>query len=254
MLSDVSLSVQRGQVMALLGPNGSGKSTMLRVLAGVWKPDRGACLLNGMDIGRMPRTLVARQVSLVPQDTRIEFAFTVEQVVATGRYAHRKRFERQRPEDLQTIETAMGLCDVAHLRNRLANTLSGGERQRTLIARSLATQAPYLLLDEPTASLDLKHAFEVMALCRSLAKHGHAVVLATHDLSAAARFADSAVLIRTGRLVAYGSKAQVLTPEAIAAVFEVKAQLLQGDEGTPSYVFQPLASHREGANHDLCTP
>jgi iron complex transport system ATP-binding protein len=253
-LSDVSLEVRPAQVMALLGPNGSGKSSILRALAGVWKPGQGACLLDGADITSLPRAKLARQVSLVPQDTRIEFAFTVEQVVATGRYPHRGRFEGPGAADRQAIEDALRLCDVVHLRHRLANTLSGGERQRTLIARSLATTAPYLLLDEPTASLDLRHAFDVMALCSSLARHGRAVVLATHDLGAAARFADTVALVSAGQLVACGPHTQALTPATITAVFGVRAQLLHDESGTPTYLFHPVPFHHQGAKHDHRAP
>jgi iron complex transport system ATP-binding protein len=254
LLSGISLQVRREQVLALLGPNGSGKSSIMRLLAGIWRPDRGQCLLDGTDINLLPRSQLARMVSLVPQDTRMEFAFTVEQVVATGRYPHRGRFERQRPADQQVIDTALRLCDVAHLRHRLVNSLSGGERQRCLIARSLATQAPYVLLDEPTASLDLKHAFEVLGLCRSLARHGHAVVLATHDLGAAARYADAVALVSAGHLVASGSTALVLTPATIASVFEVEAEVLHGSDGTPTYAFQPRCTQPQGVRNDLSTP
>jgi iron complex transport system ATP-binding protein len=243
-LADVDLQVRRGQVLALLGPNGSGKSSILRLLAGVWAADRGYCYLDGVDISKLPRRQLARRVSLLPQDTRIEFAYTVEQIVATGRYAHRGRFEPEGAADRVAVEQAMVLCDVAALRHRLVGTLSGGERQRTLIARCLATQAPYLLLDEPTASLDLRHAFDVMALCGTLAQRGHGVVLATHDLAAAARFADAAALVKDGRIMACGSTLQVLTPESIAAVFGVQARVLQSDDGAPAYVFQPLRSSR----------
>jgi iron complex transport system ATP-binding protein len=221
LIRGASLRLEPGRFVALLGPNGSGKSTLLRLLAGVWEPTEGQVTLDGEPLRRVPRRTLARAVALVPQDTHIAFAFSVREVVAMGRHAHLGRFERERPADREAIAEAMARADVSGIADRDATQLSGGERQRVLIARSLATAARHLLLDEPTASLDVSHALDVLALCRRLADDGHAVAVSLHDLNLARRFATDAVLLRGGTVVASGPIERVLTPAAVGEVFDV---------------------------------
>lgn len=236
-LDGVDLTIAPGEFCALIGPNGSGKSSLLRVLAGLWSAAQGEVTLDGVPLSRVKRSELARRVSLVPQDTRIDFGFTVEEIVATGRYPHRGRFDRETADDRRRVDEALELCDVAHLRKRCVTTLSGGERQRALIARSLATDAEYVLLDEPTASLDVEHSIGVLDLCRSLAESGRAIVLATHDLSAAATCAHSVAVVSAGRLVADGPRDAVLTTRVIEQVFGVQAELLRSHSGSPVFSF-----------------
>jgi iron complex transport system ATP-binding protein len=221
LVRDASVSVHPGRLLALVGPNGSGKSTLLRLLAGVWPPTAGTVTLDGAPLAGVPRRALARAVALVPQDTHIAFAFSVREIVAMGRHAHLGRFERERASDREAIAQAMARADVAGIADRDATELSGGERQRVLIARSLATEARHLLLDEPTASLDVAHALDVLALCRRLADDGHAVAVALHDLNLARRFATDAVLVRQGAVVASGPVDDVLTPALVGDVFGV---------------------------------
>jgi iron complex transport system ATP-binding protein len=242
-VEDVNLFIVPGDFYALIGPNGSGKSTILRALAGIWAASGGCVNLDGLPINRLPPSALARRVSFVPQDTKIDFAFTVEEVVAMGRYPHRGRFDRETEADRGAINDAFEKCDVAHLRDRAVNTLSGGERQRVVIARSLAAQPEYILLDEPTASLDVEHGLEVLNLCSGLARAGHGVVLATHDLTAAARYATYVAIVSEGRLVDCGARDGVLTPRAIEQVFGVTAELLATRDGAPVFVFQRKATH-----------
>lgn len=237
-LDGINLSIAPGEFCALIGPNGSGKSSLLRVLAGLWSVAQGAVTLDGVPLSRVKRAELAQRVSLVPQDTKIDFGFTVGEIVATGRYPHRGRFARETAADRRRIDEALERCDVAHLRHRCVTALSGGERQRALIARSLATDADYLLLDEPTANLDVEHSIEVLDLCRSLAASGHAIVLATHDLSAAASSAHSVAVVNKGRLVANGRRDEVLTTQVIETVFCVQAELLRSGSGSPVFSFQ----------------
>jgi iron complex transport system ATP-binding protein len=227
----VTLAFEPGQLVALVGPNGSGKTTLLRLLSGVWEPSEGRVTLEGRSLRAIPRRMAARRVALVPQDTHIAFAFTVREVVAMGRHAHRGRFERERPEDRRAVEDAMSRADVSSLANRLVTELSGGERQRVLIARCLATEADHVLLDEPTANLDIAHALEVLTFCRALAAEGRTIVIALHDLNAALRFATRAVLLSRGRIEAQGEAATVLTPEAISRVFGVQVAFVQHSAG-----------------------
>jgi iron complex transport system ATP-binding protein len=220
-----SVRVEPGRLVAFLGPNGSGKSTLLRLLSGVWAPTEGTVTLDGAPLARVPRRALARTVALVPQDTHIAFAFTVREIVAMGRHAHLGRFERERAADHQAIAQALARADVTGIADRDATELSGGERQRVLIARSLATEARHLLLDEPTASLDVAHALDVLALCRRLADDGHAVAVALHDLNLARRFATDAVLLRDGAVVTSGPIDRVLTPSAVGDVFGVSVSI-----------------------------
>ena len=225
LVRDASISVEPGHLLALLGPNGSGKSTLLRLLAGVWAPSAGTVTLDGAPLARVPRRALARAVALVPQDTHIAFAFSVREIVAMGRHAHLGRFERERASDRAAIAEAMARADVAGIADRDATELSGGERQRVLIARSLATEARHLLLDEPTASLDVAHALDVLALCRRLADDGHAVAVALHDVNLARRYATDAVLLREGAVVASGPADRVLTPALVGDVFGVRVSI-----------------------------
>jgi iron complex transport system ATP-binding protein len=225
LVRDARVRVEPGRLVALLGPNGSGKSTLLRLLAGVWAPTEGTVTLDGEPLAQVPRRALARAVALVPQDTHIAFAFSVRELVAMGRHAHLGRFERERPADRQAIAEAMARADVTTIAERDATELSGGERQRVLIARSLATEARHLLLDEPTASLDVAHALDVLALCRRLADDGHAIAVALHDLNLARRFATDAVLLRDGAVVASGPIDRVLTPATVGDVFGVAVSI-----------------------------
>ncbi len=227
----------------MVGPNGGGKSTLLRALAGIWPVAAGAVWLDGKPItqvsaqgGRAPHRAMFRRSSA------LDFAFTVEQIVAMGRYPHRGRFSRETEQDRRAIELSLERCDIVHLRRRPVNTLSGGEHQRVLIARSLAVEPQFILLDEPTANLDVEHSLEILELCRVLARGGQSVVLATHDLNAVARYASSVVLIQAGHLTDCGSDQQILDPRSLEKVFGIRAELLSTTDGQPVYVF-----HR-GAN------
>jgi iron complex transport system ATP-binding protein len=236
-LSGVSWRLSSGELQAVVGPNGSGKSTLLRAMCGIWPVSEGAVLLDGQPLGKLPRREISRRISFVPQETGMYFAFTVQEIVAMGRHPHRGRFARETAVDQQAVRTALERCDIAQLSGRLVNTLSGGERQRVLIARSLAVEPEFILLDEPTASLDVEHTLEILDLCRALAKAGQCVVLATHDLNAVARYAASVALVNGGRLVDSGDRERVLSPERLQQVFGIRAEVLSTSDGQPAYVF-----------------
>jgi len=238
LIENVSLEISPGELCALIGPNGGGKSTILRALSGIWPASAGAVRLDGTPVAQMRRADLARRVAFVPQETGMDFDFTVEEVVGMGRYPLRGRFVRPSSQDRRAVAEAMAQCDVAHLRHRSVTTLSGGERQRTLIARSLSLRPDYLLLDEPTASLDIEHALDVLALCASLAASGCSVVLATHDLTSAARFAQSCIVVRKGRVVAQGESGVLLDSDVIGDVFGVETERLQSRDGKPVLAFQ----------------
>jgi iron complex transport system ATP-binding protein len=236
-LADIDASVAPGHLTALVGPNGSGKSTLLRVLAGLLKPDAGQVWLDGRLLTTWPRRDIACRLALLPQDTRADFAFQVDELVAMGRHPHRGRFERSKAADHAAVSAALARCALGTLRTRALDTLSGGERQRVAIARCLATQAPVLLLDEPTAHLDLEHALGLFALCRSLAEEGRAVALATHDLALALRHATRVLVLSAGRVHAFGPPHEALRPEVCRAVFGVEAGWAHTATGAATLVF-----------------
>ncbi len=246
-LRDVSLELEKGTVLALVGPNGSGKSTLLRSMAGLWAASAGKVFCGGRDLRHLRRAEIARQITYVPQETQLNFEFSVREVVLMGRYAHRSRFERETTEDFAAAEEAIERADVAHIADRPVTSLSGGERQRVLIARSLATRAGILLLDEPTANLDVDHGLDVLELSRSLAREGRAVAIATHDLNSVYRYADRVGLIESGRLAATGSPAAVLTPENLERAFRVRSETLLSSEGTAMLLFHRLPGSGRGA-------
>lgn len=236
-LQDFTIDLHPGEFLAVVGPNGSGKSTLLRCMAGVWSVTEGCVDLEGRDLREISRAHVARAVAYVPQDAKLEFEFTVRETVSMGRYAHRGRFDRETDDDRTATEEALVRADVAHLAESLVTQLSGGERQRVLIARSLATRSRILILDEPTASLDVEHSLDVLQLCRSLADEGRTVVIATHDLNGACRFVDSIALMDSGKLVGVGPSASVLSPENLERAFHVRSEVASSVDGTPFLVF-----------------
>jgi iron complex transport system ATP-binding protein len=240
-LKQASVSLARGELVALVGPNGSGKSTLLRALAGLWPASpRDSVLLDDRPLADLPRRDIARRIAFVSQDSTINFAYTVEEIVRMGRYPHRGRFTRESGADRESVRLAIARCDIAHLAERNANTLSGGERQRVLIARSLAVEPEFILLDEPTANLDVEHSLEVLDLCRALAASGQVVVLATHDLNAVVRYATKVVLIHEGQIVSTGSRDVVLSQQSLEQVFHVRADTVSDGDGQPVYVFHRL--------------
>jgi iron complex transport system ATP-binding protein len=236
-LRGVDVSVGRSELLVIAGPNGGGKSTLLRALCGVWPVRQGSVLLDDQSLRMLPRRDLAKRIGYVPQESLLDFAFTVREVVAMGRHPHRGRFAIESARDRAAIDEAFEICDVHHLAERTVNTLSGGERQRVSIARSLAVQPDFLLLDEPTASLDVEHSLSIFGLCRKLAADGRGVVVSTHDLNAALRFADRVALIRRGEVFEQGSPAEVLNPTAIHTVFGVGSEAVQTGSGIRCLVF-----------------
>jgi iron complex transport system ATP-binding protein len=239
-LSNVSVRIGGGELLVLLGPNGSGKSTLLRTLGGLWSPSAGSVTLDTRALQAFSRSELARRIAFVPQDTHVDFAFTVGELLAMGRYPHRGRFSSETAADRAAIHSAAEQCDIIPFLNRSIDTLSGGERQRVLVARSLAVQPDFILLDEPTANLDIEHSLDVLELSKRLAAGGTGVVLASHDLNLAVTHATRTVLLQSGRIVAIGSPQQVLAPATLERVFRVRAELTYSCGGASSFVFQRL--------------
>jgi iron complex transport system ATP-binding protein len=225
-LRDVSLDVPRGSLTGLLGPNGCGKTTLLKLLAGVLVPDSGSVTLDGQLLTSIPRRLVARHIAVVPQETHPAFDFSVLEMVLMGRHPHLGMFQLESPDDFSVARDALAATGTSHLADRPYMTLSGGEKQRVVIASALAQSADILLLDEPTASLDLGYQLEVASLLARLNRdRGVTMVLATHDLNLAATLCDSLVLCREGRVLARGTTRDVLTPAMVQQLYGVEAEV-----------------------------
>jgi len=222
-LAGIDLAVESGQFVLLAGRNGAGKSTLLRVLLGVQPPNAGAVDLDGQPLREWLPQQRARRLAFVPQEPDCPFEFTGRQLVAMGRHAHRGRWQAMRPEDLTAIERSLAQVDASAFADRPVTSLSGGELRRIAVARALCTEAPALLLDEPTSNLDLQHALELAALLRRLAATGYTLVVASHDLNLLASSADRVVLLHEGRVFADAEPSTALCATNIATVFGVAA-------------------------------
>jgi ABC-type cobalamin/Fe3+-siderophores transport system ATPase subunit len=218
-LDQVSMSVPPGSLYAVLGPNGSGKSTLLRALLGIAEAESGECLVDQIPTPQWNRRDLALRVGVVPQNEPMAFPVSVRDVVALGRYPHLGSFRSEGPADREAIRKAMDRCDVSDLAERPVTDLSGGELQRVRIARALAQEPQYLALDEPTASLDIAHEMEVLHLLRASAEDGMTVLLVTHHLDSAARFADRMLLLDRGQVAAEGTPAEVLRSDTLQRVY-----------------------------------
>ena len=218
-VTGANLDAGPGEMVAILGPNGAGKSTLLRLLLGVVEPRRGAAEYQGVAAARWQPVERARRIGVLPQHEEPAFPMSVGELVAMGRYPHLGRWRRPGAGDRAAVRTALERCRIDELAARPFSTLSGGERQRARLARALAQEPEALALDEPTASLDVAHEMEIWEILREEASRGRAVLLTTHHLNLAARYADRLVLLHRGRVAAMGRPAEVLVAETISAVY-----------------------------------
>jgi len=222
-LHDVSLSLPSGQLVALVGPNGAGKTTLLRALAGLVS-STGTIEVNGDHLSSLPLRERAKRFGYLPQGHLVHWPLPAKDVVALGRYPHGATDPaRLSPHDEAAVLRAMQATNVVEFAERPVTELSGGERSRVALARVLAVEAPIVLADEPTASLDPRYQIDVMRNLRSAADRGVLVVVVTHDLGLAARFADTVLVLSDGRLVAQGKPAQALSEQVMADVFRISA-------------------------------
>lgn len=238
----LSLAVPSRQIIALIGPNGSGKSTILRALSRALRPRDGAVYLNGRDIHTLSPTKLARQLAILPQGPEAPPDLTVRELVWYGRSPHLTWLGRPTATDAEVVAWALGETKLEQLADRTVATLSGGERQRAWIALALAQTPEVLLLDEPTTYLDISHQLEVMELVHRLNRSlGLTVIMVLHDINQAARYAHRLIALQTGRLVADGPPAEILTPDLLRTVFRVEARVEYDRDGTPMYLPLGLA-------------
>jgi ABC-type cobalamin/Fe3+-siderophores transport system ATPase subunit len=218
-LNQVELQVPDGAFYAIIGPNGCGKTTLLRLLLGALAPGAGTVRYDGRPVGEWPRNELARRVGVVAQIEPLAFPLTVRELVGMGRYPHLGAWGAEGPADRAAVDAAMATCDVVGLADRPMDTLSGGERQRARVARALAQEPDTLVLDEPTASLDIAHEMGIFELLRGLADRSVTVVIVTHNLNIAARYADRMLLLNAGRTAAEGEPAAVFTAHTLETVY-----------------------------------
>ncbi len=223
-VTGVSLKLTPGNITALIGPNGAGKSTLLRALNGQVRHTSGAVMLDGEAIEKFSRRSIGRRIAVVAQEAELRFPVTVLEFVLGGRFAWASNagWGWETDRDLRVAEEVLRETELAELSGRLMNELSGGERQRAVLARALATEAAFLLLDEPTANLDLSHQATLLARVRNRCDHQQAAALVvTHDINLAAQFADQILLMKRGKVIEAGTPGAVLTPELLREVFDV---------------------------------
>lgn len=220
MVEDVGFRVDAGAIVALVGPNGAGKSTLLRLMLGALMPESGTVRYEGRPVGAWSRKDLAARIGVVPQIESLTFPVTVGELVAMGRYPHLGLWSPERPQDRQATRSALERCDLTDLVDRPVATLSGGERQRARIARALAQEPTTLVLDEPTAALDVRHEMAIFDLLDDIRRTGGVTVLmVTHNLNLAARYADRLVLLDRGRVVAEGPPSDVVRHEILQPVY-----------------------------------
>lgn len=240
-LDGLTFDVRAGEILGVIGPNGSGKTSLLKLLAHVLTSQEGVVRLFGRDLAHMRQDAVARAVALVPQDSPEVFPFTIGEMVLMGRFPHRARgwnlggFGWESTEDIQLAEKAMRETDVAHLASRLIRDVSGGERQRAIIARALTQQPQVLLLDEPTAFLDLNHQVDICSLLQRLNdERGLTVVLVSHDLNLASQYCDRLLLLNEGTVFCIGPPEDVIRLDVLKSVYGCEVLVdLHPTTGTP---------------------
>jgi iron complex transport system ATP-binding protein len=245
-VNGVSLKLQRGKMAALLGANGSGKSTLIRLLAGILLPGEGEVLLSGKPLRRIPKLLLARKLAYVPQLNPLTFPFTALEVVLAGRSPHVPRFQFENRHDFEKAWTALETVGAAHLAQRPVMELSGGERQLVVFARAIAQAPECLLLDEPSASLDLKHRAELIRnLVRLRDRMNLTVLLVTHDVPLLDESFDVVFAMRAGAILSKGKPSEILTSEVLSPVYEDPYLQSRNVEGR---TFVWSAAHRDSAD------
>ena len=231
LFKDVEFETSAGEVVGLVGRNGVGKTTLLRLAQGLLAPSVGRILLGDESVSTLSRRQLAQGIALVPQDMHVPFPFRVGELVLMGRAPHQPMVGLESESDVELAMNALARLGIEHLADRSITTLSGGERQLVLFARALVQDPDVLLLDEPTAFLDLRHRVEVLREIRAFARSGRSALMVSHDLSLAARSCDRIVLLAPGRVAAVGRPADVLTQDNLRSAFGIETFTFAGPDG-----------------------
>lgn len=244
-LDRVNITVTSGKLTALVGPNGSGKSTLLRLLSAHLRPDSGSIALDATPLHRIPARKRAQQIAFLPQAVDPVFALSVYETVCLGRYPHVGLLGMLSEADHARVERSLHATHTYNLRNRDFMTLSGGERQGVLLASILAQEPAIMLLDEPTAALDIHHQADILHLLRKLANEGYGIAIVTHDLNAAARIADEVVLLSEAQrgVFAFGTPEEVFTQETLSTAYDAPIRVCAHPDGVGSLILADAAAH-----------
>ena len=229
-LRGVDLAAAEGELVVVVGANGSGKTTLLRVGAGYLMPNEGRASLDAVSVGRMNPRVRARRLACLEQNRRLDLDFTVREAVLMGRVPHRRRWGRETARDRRAVGQAMADAEISRLADRSMQALSGGERQRVFLAMALAQEPSVLILDEPTAHLDIHYQMELMEIIRSRTAMGMTILAALHDLTLAASYADRVAILHNGRIAADGTPHTVLTEAAIRDAFGARVRVLRDED------------------------
>jgi iron complex transport system ATP-binding protein len=240
-LRHINFEAKEGSLIGIIGPNGSGKTTLLKVLSRVLKPKKGTIYLNDNGLSQLSHREIARNMAVVPQDTSINFDFTAFEIVLMGRTPHVRRLQKEMSRDFGIVDETMKLTNTRRLKDRLITTLSGGERQKVIIAKALVQEPNVLLLDEPTANLDISNQIEIMDLIKDAVNRKRiTAIMAIHDINLAARYCNEMILLKEGRIFASGTPKSVLTQKNIKSVFGVSS-VVNGNPADGSVFVVPIS-------------
>lgn len=246
-LHDIMLSIKAGELVAIIGPNGCGKSTTMRTINGLLKLSTGSLTVGGLDVTKVSLEEMAKMCSNIPTEFPPDFNLSVYEVVMLGRYPHRQSMWWETEKDEEVVRAALEMYGMSHLADRDITQLSSGERQRTLIAKAYVQQPRIMLVDEPTAHLDIRYTLEVMQYFKDLIKREKdmAIVIAAHDLNAVAKYCDRIVMMKKGHIIACGTPEEVMTPENIETVYGVKADVIKHDGALVMIAKYPIPEHNK---------
>ncbi len=237
-LESINIDVGRNEFVALLGPNGSGKTTLMRCINKVVSIREGVIKIDGKDVDAMSKDSISRLCTTVPADIPTDFSLSTKEFVSLGRYPYITNWWWESKEDNDIVEKTMYDFGILHYANRRIHELSSGERARALLAKGVVQEPRLIMVDEPSAHLDIKYKVQVMEMLRGLSRSGLTVIMASHDLNLASRYCDKAMLLHKGRIVAYGPCAEVMTPESIREVFDIDVKVIH-DHGIPYIIPTP---------------
>ncbi len=237
-IDSIYLDIGAGFLWGVVGPNGSGKTTFLDLLIGYRRPDSGSIRYKGREISEYKRKEISKEISIVPQEFYTNMPFTVEEVVSMGRYPYLSRFSYFSSEDIKKIDQMIRLLELEDLRKRCITELSGGEKQRVVFARALAQDTPVMLLDEAISNMDIKHRLRVLDILRDkVEKEGKTVIMTMHDINIASLYSDKLIMLKDGKIFAYGDTEEVIKREIINSVFEVDCYVYREEYSQKKQVF-----------------
>lgn len=225
-LKGISIDVEKSKFVSILGPNGSGKSTLLKTINNIYTPEQGSISIEGKNISLFKPKELAKKIALVPQDTIIDYDFTVKEIIMMGRHPYKGRFQRENEEDFRIVENVMKMTNTYEIKDRFITEISGGERQRVIIAKALAQDPSIILLDEPTSHLDINHQMDILNLLQKLNREkGTTIILVIHDINLAARYSDEIILIDEGIVIGAGKPEDVITLKNMEKAYNIKVAI-----------------------------